>query len=339
MPDNTPNYNLIKPLEDESFDVDVLNENSDTIDEELWKGENSLVTLQGQVEKALERFIVRVTFHEDLLGEPFTIEGGGFSHTDDVPEGLTVDVSVPYANTSYVVQCLSGMKIVKTTEFYGIYEAFVKAISPVLSENTWEQIETVANSGDAEEYWNIGDEIDIELDTEEVLTLQIYGFGHDEIAGGGNAGITFGLKNLMDNIQVMNWSSTSANGFTGSYLYSWLNNDLLCSLPEDLQAAIKVAVKKTADSSGLHTEPMKIFLFSEIECFASRPYSFYGEGYPYQIFTDNNSRSKKLSNGAGQPAEWWERSPYSDFCCVNQIGGANYKAANAMLGVCFGFCV
>lgn len=41
MPNQTPNYNLVKPLQTENYDVDVFNGNADIIDSEFKKIEDS----------------------------------------------------------------------------------------------------------------------------------------------------------------------------------------------------------------------------------------------------------------------------------------------------------
>ena len=172
------------------------------------------------------------------------------------------------------------------------------------------------------------------------------GFNHDDLASGGKAGITFGLKNLMASTRAMNSSNTNVNGFTGSAMYSWLQNTLLPTLPSDLQAVLKSVNKKTSAgnaSSTININAMKLFLFSEIEIFGSTTYSAAGEGSQYSYFATAANRIKYLSNGSGSAYWWWERSPYgsssSYFCFVNYNGGADvYGAINAG-GVCFGFCV
>ena len=61
----------------------------------------------------------------------------------------------------------------------------------------------------------MGDEKNISVNGE-TLTLVIVGFGHDDLASGGKAGITFGLKHLMKDTRQMNSSNTNSGGFTGS---------------------------------------------------------------------------------------------------------------------------
>ena len=221
----------------------------------------------------------------------------------------------------------------------------VQMLSPTLANNTWAQIAAASEAGVAASTWSVGDTKNITVGGE-TLTVEIVGFNHDDLASGGKAGITFGLKNLMANTRQMNSSNTNAGGFTGSDMYDWLQGTLLNSLPSDLRAVLKSVNKKTSagsQSSTINTNAMKIFLFSEIEIFGSVTYSKSGEGSQYSRFATASSRIKYLSNGSGSAKFWWERSPYgnnsSHFCIVNSNGNANSYHASISGGVCFGFCV
>lgn len=294
----------------------------------------------------LKMFALAITFSPTMKGMPFTVTGAGMTtYNGTVPDSLAAAVAVPNANTTYTVKCAGKSAKVTTGDYYGVYYVYVDTISPILSENSWSQIAAVSAAGNAENYWSVGDEIDIVVDGE-TLTLQIYGFNHDDLTGGGKAGITFGLKNLMAATRQMNSSNTNAGGFTGSAMYNWLQNTLYPLLPDDLKSAIKAVDKKTSagqQSTTINTDSMKLFLFSEVECFGTTTYSVAGEGEVYPIFTDNTSRIKKLSNGTGSASTWWERSPRANvsasFCNVYSGGTANTSGASISGGVCFGFCI
>lgn len=218
--------------------------------------------------------------------------------------------------------------------------------SAILKNNTWENIGRASEEGIAADLWEIGDEIDIVVNGE-TLTLQIYGFNHDNLTGGGKAGITFGMKHLMAETRQMNSTNTNAGSFTGSALYSWLENTIFPALPEDLRSLIKPVDKKTSagqQSTTIKTESMKLFLLSPIENGLRTTTDVYkDEGETYPIFTDNASRIKNLANGAGSAYWWWERSPAvthsGHFCHVNSGGFANNTNASGSYGVCFGFCI
>lgn len=215
-----------------------------------------------------------------------------------------------------------------------------------LADATWAQIAEISEAGEAQERWSIGDEKDITVGGE-TLTLQIYGFNHDDLTGGGKAGITFGLKNLMAEKREMNSANSSAGGFTGTPIYTWLQGELLSSLPTDLKGVIKFVDKKTSEgnkSTTINTDSMKVFLFSSIENGLRVNDEVYKEeGSQYPIFTDNASRIKYIANGSGEQYEWWERTPYigvnNKFCTVNNMGSTGSYNPYGLRGVCFGFCV
>lgn len=215
-----------------------------------------------------------------------------------------------------------------------------------LAEESWEKISEISLSGKASEYWQVGDEKDIIVNGE-TLTLVILDFNHDDKAdGSGKAGITFGMKNLMASTRAMNSSNTNSGGFTGSEMYSWLQDTLLPTLPSDLQAVLKSVNKKTSagsQSTTINTNAMKVFLFAEIEVLGSTIFSIPGEGSRYSYFATAADRIKYLSNGSGSANDWWERSPFgntsTNFCSVSSKGIVGVTDSDSSKGVCFGFCV
>ena len=128
-------------------------------------------------------------------------------------------------------------------------------------------------------------------------------------------------------------------------MYTWLNGALYNSLPEDLKNIVKRTDKKTAvggESSQIQTDSMKIFLFSESECFGTNFHCATGEGTQYAIFTDDASRIKIQE--VPQIIEWWLRSPRladsTSFGIVHATGHSGYTSASwEYAGVCFGFGV
>ena len=141
--------------------------------------------------------------------------------------------------------------------------------------------------------------------------------------------------------------SRNWGGFENSAMKAWANGDFLLQLPLGLRCTIVPTMKKTnvgnrsyAIEKGLYT----IWLLSNAEIggyTANHPYMDEGEKYP--LFTDNNSRIKKLADGAGSASYWWERSPSvsssNDFVTCSRSGNPSYYYnANNAFGVCLGFC-
>lgn len=278
-----------------------------------------------------------------------TATNGTKTFSGTVPTSGVLSLTITASGTYTVTATKSGettdpvsVAITTSGQTYSVECLFFNS---VLSKNTWAQIAKASAAGKASQLWSVGDTKDITVGSE-TLTLVIMGFNHDDLASGGKAGITFGMKNLMATTRRMNASNTNSGGFTGSEMYSWLQNTLLPTLPSDLQAVLKSVNKKTSagsQSSTINTNSMKLFLFSEIEIFGSTTYSKAGEGSQYSYFATAANRIKYLSNGSGSAYWWWERSPGGSgsglFCVVSSGGSANFNGAYDAYGVCFGFCV
>ena len=295
-----------------------------------------------------------------------TITGAsGTTKTISVTRAGNGAVSASSSNTSVATVSVSGTTVTVTLKGTGSATVTVSVaagsnhnapsnktcsvtgsiISSTLASNSWATIAAVSAAGNANSFWSVGDEKTITVNGE-TITLVIMGFNHDDLASGGKAGITFGMKHLMKDTRQMNTSNTNSGGFTGSAMYTWLQNTLLGQLPTDLKNVIKSVNKKTSAgsaSSTINTNAMKLFLFSEVEIFGSTTYSAAGEGSQYSYFATAANRIKNLQNGAGSANSWWERSPSasgsSHFCFVGSSGSAYYHHANLSWGVCFGFCV
>lgn len=282
-------------------------------------------------------------------GAVVTATNGTKTFSGTVPSSGVLSLTITASGTYTVTATKSGkttdpVRVAITTsgQTYSVECLFFNS---VLSKNTWAQIAKASAAGKASQLWSVGDTKDITVGSE-TLTLVIMGFKHDDLASGGKAGITFGMKNLMATTRRMNASNTNSGGFTGSEMYSWLQNTLLPTLPSDLRAVLKSVNKKTSagsQSSTINTNSMKLFLFSEIEIFGSTTYSKAGEGSQYSYFATAANRIKYLANGSGSAIWWWERSPIgsgsNNFCFVYSNGDASFSIASNAVGVCFGFCV
>lgn len=113
-----------------------------------------------------------------------TITASGTYTVTATKSGETTDpvsVAITTSGQTYSVECL----------FF----------NSVLSKNTWAQIAKASAADKASQLWSVGDTKDITVGSE-TLTLVIMGFNHDDLASGGKAGITFGLKNLMASTRV-----------------------------------------------------------------------------------------------------------------------------------------
>ena len=180
--------------------------------------------------------------------------------------------------------------------------------------------------------------------------MQIWGFNHDDLQSGGKAGITFGTKNLMANVQQMNVSEQNYGSFVDMSLCTYLNSTVFNGMSQDLQNAILEARKRTSAGGGskdIQIDALKIWVpsINEVDGNKNSAWVADGEGSKYAIFSGNSSRVKKLKNGGGLSREWWTRSPNSSrnssrFCYISTGGvSGQVTSMSTRYGVCFGFCV
>ena len=269
--------------------------------------------------------------------------------------------STPYTDSNVVVgktyyyrfYTLSTDKVYNDSTSM-IYKVKILQFGSVLKNNAWEVINTASESGIASSIWNIGDEIDITLSGtyNETITLQIWDFNHfDKSDGSGKAGIVFGMKNLMKALQQMNSSNINYGGWNNMFMRNTVMQNILKSMPSDLQKVIK-EVNTYANQGGYSTSSSpgrlskdKVFLPGLTEVYDQWPSQAATESNQkmFPIFTDNNSRIKKMNNGSGDAQWWWTRSPHCDvdyqFCSIYNTGAAGANGASGKCCICFCFCV
>jgi len=292
----------------------------------------------------INKTLMVLTFGSNFAGKTYTVYGGGAAtHSDVVPACLEVTLGFIETGSSCTVHCDGYTKTFTAAGQNGLYHGYFN----ILEENTWEEIAVASASGMANKYWKVGDEKTLSLGSLGTATLQIYDFNHDDLASGtGKAGITFGLKNLLQTTQHMETSGTNSGSFIGTCLYDWMMQNVWYALPSNLRSAIKPVKKKTSAGGGstvIRTDNMSLFLFSVIECTGSSDLAVAGEGTKYPIFTSDASRVKYLSNGSGSKSSWWTRSPKTSttggYVCVGTTGSVSTASAASYKGICFGFCI
>ena len=226
-------------------------------------------------------------------------------------------------------------------------------IKPNLKDNTWKEVIYASENNCIPDTWKVGDEIELKLSGKynETVTLQIWDFNHYEKAdGSGKANICFGMKHLMKYKQCMNLcnGNMDVDTWNDSYMKNVVMNDIYESIPEYIRNHIKEVNTYanngccyTCEEQGLLSKD-KVFIPGLTECcsdWSSQNQTETGQKL-FSIFS-NNSRIKKMNNGAG-PAEWWPtRSPYYDrgdyFCNFYDNGGSDYNYAGGSFGVRFCF--
>ena len=217
---------------------------------------------------------------------------------------------------------------------------------------SWSDIAALSESGSADKYFSVGDEKTISLTTGEQVTLVILGFDHDDLMGGGKAGMTIGMKNLLATTYRMNATATNEGGWDESEMRTSTMATLLSQLPSDLQGVIKQVNKKATAggaSTSITTSADKLWLLAEVEVDGTTLAGYADEGEQYEYWktvkdgTVDADRIKYLSNGSGSANAWWLRSPSvsssTNFRYFYSTGNVSNDYARYTRGVSFGFCV
>ncbi len=216
-----------------------------------------------------------------------------------------------------------------------------------LENASWSDIAYIAAQGKAAEIWRVGDEKEIQLSGiyNGAIHAQIAGFEHDDLAGGGKAGISFVSREIVTyapHKPKANW--------LGSNIKTDIFPGIEGSLPATLQRSIKKICKdRRADCKSLKPSIMRVeeylFCLSTDEAGLGTGYVV-AEGGGYPLFTQgNDSRIKKDMNGNGSDG-WWT-------CTMEGRGdtGALYwyfvgadgrrlsGSSTSDRGVVFGFCI
>lgn len=231
-------------------------------------------------------------------------------------------------------------KLHEIGERYGVERKNLDSLS-------WAEIAEIAESGKADIYFKVGDAKNITLYTGERVALVILGFNHDTLSENGTAadktaGITFGLKDMLDGEYEINEKHTNVGGWRKSKMRNVYMPRFLSLLPADLREVIKPVVKLTGKGGGseeVESTDDKLFLLSQVEVFGDSRYTADGEGAQYAYFKDEENVIKRRGGSAGG---WWLRSSnVSDttyFRYIALTGSVSGTASNAC-GVSFGFCV
>lgn len=142
----------------------------------------------------------------------------------------------------------------------------------------------------------------------------------------------------------MNRIPTNGGGYPVSSMKTYVETNIYDKLPSDFKGLVAPVKKKwytTYNKEQSLTEGnYNVWLLSEREVFGTSPNTVgSGEGTKYPIFTDNNSRIKKIN---GTAVGWWLGSCYrSDsfrFVLVHPRGYSSYFDASGSSGVVVGLC-
>ena len=236
-------------------------------------------------------------------------------------------------------------------------------VSEVLNENSWAVIKAVSDSGQGDNYWDVGDTKNIKINGKVGSTtfnnLSVDGLIDSKYSpdNGWSSGSSGNF--------VMNTSNTNSGGWNNSYMRKTilgnsntpsnpLANSFIAALPADLRAVMKSVTKytdNTANGGGNQASYITattdyLWLLAEFEVQGARTYAnSYEQNYQaqYQYFKSGNSKVAYKYNATGTAVDWWLRSAhytnYHHFCLVNTDGSTHFDRAYYSLALLPGFAV
>lgn len=242
-----------------------------------------------------------------------------------------------------------------------------------LANNTPDIIAAAAKSGQAANYWSVGDKVGIAvngsfggLSYNNTVYAFILGFNHNSSVEGGNsihfqfgktaAGVDIAFVNSYGSTSTgfcMNTSNTNSGGWNNSYMRKTICPAFLTALPTAWQNIIAACTKYSDNTGGgsnnasyVTATSDKIWLLSEMEVQGTRSYANSAEANyqkQYDYYRNGNSKVKYQHTATTSACYWWLRSVNASgtsyFCSVYAGGSAsNYYAYNS-LGFAPGFKV
>ena len=235
-----------------------------------------------------------------------------------------------------------------TIDALKIYEISFTVVSATLNDNSWDIISEISASGEASNYWNVGDTKTIIINgqvgntTFSNLSIDAYilGINHNaEIEGNNRIHFCIGKVNnktvgLIDSQYgqypmtssgyfSMSYGSSDTNvgGWNGCYMRSIIMPTIKDALPTDLRNVLKTVTKYTDntgdgnDSSSNVTATIEtICLEAEFEVHGAGEYANLAEQNKqkqYDYYKNGNSKIRYKYNGTNSAVYWWNRSPFS----------------------------
>ena len=242
-----------------------------------------------------------------------------------------------------------------------------------LANNTPDIIAAAAKSGQAANYWSVGDKVGIAvngsfggLSYNNTVYAFILGFNHNSSVEGGNsihfqfgktaAGVDIAFVNSYGSTSTgfcMNTSNTNSGGWNNSYMRKTICPAFLAALPKAWQNIIAACTKYSDNTGGgsntasyVTATSDKIWLLSEMEVQGTRSYANSAEANyqkQYDYYRNGNSKVKYQHTATTSACHWWLRSVYAGstyyFCIVNTGGSANRTGAYFSFGFAPGFKV
>ena len=265
-----------------------------------------------------------------------------FIYVDYEPVFLSVRKNDQWIECSNVYQKINGIWVEQNVDFLGqtnklsTLQTFTHKtgpiLSPVFSENSWEDIATACELNMIPASWKVGDEKIMEF-SDGNQTIVILDKFHDYYSSNTKvAPLTFGMKNCL----------STQDEFI-SYGYSADLEKLIALLPKNLQSRLKGVYKTTRYDSGQYPD-RKVFTFSEAEVTGIVPTHQYGYIHDdiYEYYKNTQNRIKQINN---EPVDYWLRDFHNGddsyvlyYSSADNQSYATHNYGSYKKGISFGFC-
>ena len=232
---------------------------------------------------------------------------------------------------------------------------------------SWADIARIAESGEAQNYFAVGDKRTIEYG-ESTFEVAIAGFNHDDLAdGSGKAGISIVCTTVPNFTTTWSNHNTSGNWYPYyhnktydhwylSNVYTKLENTILINLPAELQAVIK-SVTKTCDNTnqkyaGSLEFSAKLWALSLAELGYNGTKSEYlgARGSKYDLFTAGDMVEKYdvldkvyVENTTTVANYWtrqlWTNGTWAPMCVKDRHATTESNFNTNEYYIRFGFCI
>ena len=237
-----------------------------------------------------------------------------------------------------------------TIDALKIYEISFTVISATLNDNSWDIISEISASGEASNYWNVGDTKTIIINgqvgntTFSNLSIDAYilGINHNASVEGNNRihfcigkvnNKTVGLIDSQYRQYPMTSSGyfsmsygdddTNVGGWNGCYMRSTIMPAIKDALPTDLQNVLKTVTKFTDNTGGRSDNSSNVTATTETICleaeFEVHGTRIFANSYEqnkqqqYDYYKNGNSKVRYKYNDTNSVVWWWNRSPLSGY--------------------------
>lgn len=277
-----------------------------------------------------------------LYGTSISATLGSKTVSGTIPYAGVLELSLGKVGQWAVTASKSGYSFTQQVKAftYGITEIWALA-KKAFYDCTTTEIQAIAKSGMASQYWNIGDYHKITMSDGEEIEVAIADFNHDIKTNGETAPLSLVMRNCFKTKRTID--TNYEHGWANTIFRASTLPSIVSSFPSDWQSIMSPVQKKTANTQGVNTiteTADTAWLLSGIEIFGDSNGTPAGEGTVYPIFSDNASRIKTVANVA---SAWFTRSFYtSDWGykrSVGSQGNTGWTRANESAGICLGFCV